>query len=204
MASPKNISQEPYYKMKKTLFSLLACATLVAPAMADNWECMTMYVKTTENDTDHNRYTLYVLNVNDTTYSDFATTLGSLTYDEFQTQYGSAAHATAYRYGSNWGQVLGELDDTGISTTVGTENIYATWVYNNGGTGDALVTEFKVVTTSDVHYPTRSTIDSDDSDDSTFKATEWKKFATAKTPEPATATLSLLALAGLAARRRRK
>ena len=173
--------------MKKTLFALLACATLAAPAMAKSWSIDYSYAGVYNNDRTEENYTFYTFYL-DT--ANITTTIQNNTLAEFKTTYGEGYSCT----GDLENQLAFVVGTTVTTPTTEPDNIWGVVVYQNGD--DAL---FSALAPSDV-FMNRVQFDYYDGENGyvAFKADS------PTTPEPATATLSLLALAGLATRRRRK
>ena len=198
--------------MKKTLFALLACATLAAPAMAYNF-------------TTTITLTLPALNVMQLEGNGGYSTAGlSSNYSSSDV---TSVNATATGYveydGVDGGYYSAYLSD---STQQWSGNTYVITLTGPGG--DTIASDSDTKLDYEVTLtlkPTNLTgvINGYDYTNATLSTTVWgskayvgvpeltAKVSTwtvsgateAKTPEPATATLSLLAFAGLAARRRR-
>ena len=176
--------------MKKTLFALLACATLAAPAMAKEWEVAYAYAGVYNNDRTQENYTFYTFYL-DT--ADITTTIQNNTLAEFKTTYGEGFSCT-----SDLDDQLGFDVESCVNTpTDNPDNIWGVVVYQNGD--DALFSAF-APKGEDV-YTDLGSVGFDYYDGETAYVAF--KPESPATPEPATATLSLMALAGLCARRRR-
>ena len=182
--------------MKKTLFALLALATMM-PAMAENWTLAYAYSNPYENFTDYTKYTLYLTVQENTDPTSVKTMLEGKTFSEFTTTIASGDSFAFETYDSGWSQLcMDPYAGTEFPTTLDAFNIWGVCVLQ-----DADVVRFQVLQvqgnphTGEISYDTDSIAGSGYT---SFKADS------PVVPEPATATLSLLALAGLATRRKRK
>lgn len=191
--------------MKKTLFALLALATMM-PAMAENWTLRRAVVNPYEDILTPSevatKHTLYLITSENTDLASVKTELEDKTFTEFLSTSGSGIAFD--EYDPDWEQLYmtSEPQQTELSLTIDKNNIWGVCVYQNedvvrflvletqttGETGPGIKpSELKIFTGDDIGSGYTS-----------FKADS------PVVPEPATATLSLLALAGLASRRKRK
>ena len=181
--------------MKKMLFALLACATLAAPAMAAEWNVLDATYSPYGGYTDKADYTFYLYHdstASITSTADMTNAIADMTLSEF-----TAAAGTGYAFTKN--KALGRIGTDGsLSTPLTTlsanpANIWGVCVYNGENAA------FSVAETDAdyVHMMGEWQYYSDSAAYTAFKPDS------PATPEPATATLSLMALAGLCARRRR-
>ncbi len=209
--------------MKKTLFALLACAA-VAQAASLSWTISNVKYATengiTTNVTvgSYSAY-LFVTSVTSDTVSEITTTTQGAILDSL---------ASAHADGSNWGSTASTLAQASAFDSLNTGA--GTWTGSTGiegfSAGDS-VTAFAVIFDATdianannylvvgektlsfnsasgskiIPFGSQATNSGAKIDSSSVS---WQSIASSPaTPEPATATLSLLALAGLAARRRR-
>ena len=184
--------------MKKTLFAMLALATML-PAMAENWKLSTSCINPYEDIltlpaeyTNPDNYTLYLMAKENTDIASVQTELKEKTFTEFLSTSGVGNPFEFYGSEDNLLYIRFTPADTEFSTTIDANNIWGVCVYKNENSDDV---KFQVV-------------------QGFALIGVWMKFNTDtipgsgytsfNVPEPATATLSLLALAGLATRRKRK
>ena len=182
--------------MKKMLFALLACATLAAPAMAADWSVTNAFYRPYGDYTDKADYTFYLYHdstASITSTADMTNAIADMTLSEFTALAGTGYAFTVDRA---WGMISVEGDLSAPLTTLSADpaNIWGVCVYNGENAA------FSVAETDAdyVHMMGEWQYYSDSAAYTAFKPDS------PATPEPATATLSLLALAGLATRRRRK
>lgn len=184
--------------MKKTLFALLALATMM-PAMGANWTLSGAYSNPYENFTDYTKYSLYLMEKGNSDITSVKTMLEGKTFSEFTTTIASGDSIAFESYNSDWNQLCRDsYAGTEFPTTLTPDgNIWGVCVLQ-----DADVVRFQVLQATgmdpefgDFFYDTDFVAGSGYT---SFKADS------PVVPEPATATLSLLALAGLATRRKRK
>lgn len=187
--------------MKKTLFTMLALATMM-PAMAANWMLIEAWVDPYEDFTDYTKYSLYLMEKENSDITSVKTMLEGKTFSEFTTTIASGDGIAFTGYSSTYNQLYqSPYEETEFPTTLTPlqGNIWGVCVYQNED-----VVRFQ---TLEVSYEESGIFYLDTnpyeggipgSGYTSFKADS------PATPEPATATLSLLALAGLATRRRRK
>lgn len=208
--------------MKKTLFALLACAA-VAQAASLGWSITNVKYATEDGITtnvttgSYSAY-LFITSVTSGTVSDITTTTQGEILDSL---------ASAHEDGSNWGSTASTLAQASASNSLNTGN--GTWTVTTDiegfSAGDS-VTAFAVIFdatdianannyyvvnektltinsatgTKSIAFLSQATNSGAKIDSSSVS---WQSIASSPTtPEPATTTLSLLALAGLAARRR--
>ena len=179
--------------MKKTLFAMLALATMM-PAMADNWKLGAVWADTYNNDTDYTHYSFYLHEQKNTTASIVSSAIQEKTLSEFLADAGQRYDATQYSiYNEHISNDIFARPTTNFSDSIALSDIWAVSVYQNGD--DAM---FQVITGNPDTWLLTYTWG--------LEHTAYASFSSGSptTPEPATATLSLLALAGLATRRKRK
>ena len=180
--------------MKKTLIALLACAA-VMPAMAATWSITGIKASPYGSQTLKSDYTYYVIYSSAGSAESLTTTLSNMTFDDFTkspdltfsavngiTANGVATGSVSWQ-ASTAKPIDSELDTTEFNSI---DNIYGVSVYQGNSFSVAAATPGLL--TNIISFNSTGT--------------PYTDFASA-TPEPATATLSLLALAGLASRRRR-
>ncbi len=173
--------------MKKTLFALLACA-MVMPAMAANWMVSAKYSFYGENNTPAD-YTLYLYQdptASITSTVDMTNIIADMTLSEFT----AAASGSNPFAGGTESSMTTLFATTLPQDSTPSNSIWGVCVYN----GEDAV--FSVTQAAESGSILR--YNSLQASYTAFKADS------PTTPEPATATLSLLALAGLATRRKRK
>lgn len=186
--------------MKKTLFAMLALATMM-PAMAENWKLVYVYADPYEEDgvffTDHTKYSFYLTMQDNTDITSVKTMLEGKTFSEFTTTSGDSLAFTQYK--PDWSQLCMPIQpyaETEFSTTLVDGNyIWGVCVYQNEDVVRFQVLQVESAQLGCIAFDTDKVPGSGYTSFSSGSPT---------TPEPATATLSLLALAGLATRRRRK
>ena len=181
--------------MKKTLLILAAAAATAAPMSAVTAEYYyTTSVPSIGTDTNAAHYTIYTLQSDTETVDSLASLYSTTKYADFISSAGTGIAAqeaydattmvrwdvtTPYEYGA-----------------VSQSSLFALWVYDSG-TGD---TRFMVIQAADLGYsPYLFAQGVDVTGLAVQPHSPWSRF----NPEPTTATLSLLALIGIAARRRR-
>ena len=178
--------------MKKTLFALLACATLAAPAMAVNWIFAFGVADKYNNDITLSNYSFYMIVRENTTASVVSSAIQEQTLSEFLADAGQR-----YEFNDDTGLYTVQCafwSESDLSRDIDASDIWGISVYQNGD--NAL---FQVRAPNDI-FLEETLLAYTDAD---ISYTAFKSESPA-TPEPATATLSLLALAGMASRRRRK
>ena len=189
--------------MKKTLFTMLALATMM-PAIAfaeignlivgeGNWELGVVFVDPYESFTDYTKYTLYLTEQDNTDITSVKTMLEGKTFSEFTTTIAGCKEVKFKEY-YDWINLFHTAYDvvTEFPSSIDPRvNIWGVCIYQHED-----FVRFQVVPVHDlneqicfIHFDT-----------SRLSGSGYTSFA----PEPATATLSLLALAGLASRRKRK
>lgn len=183
--------------MKKTLFAMAALATML-PAMADNWMLVNAYSNPYEEDgvpfTDYTKYSLYLMEKGNSDITSVKTMLEGKTFSDFTTTIASGDSIALEGYIPDWNQVYTEADVlTDFPTTLGVKDIWGVCVYQNED-----VVRFQVLEAFD--YGNFCFV----CDSDLIPGSGYTSFSSGSVPEPATATLSLLALAGLATRRKRK
>ena len=192
--------------MKKTLFAMLALATMM-PAMADNWSLNYAYVNPYEDiltpDEVATKHTLYLITSENTDLASVKTELEDKTFTEFLSTSGSGIAFDSYD--PDWKQLCmynGPLQ-TELSLTIDKNNIWGVCVYQNEDVVRFLVLETGIggETGPDIK-PSSLKIYAGGGDGDIGLG--YTSFSSGSVPEPSTATLSLLALAGLASRRKRK
>ncbi len=184
--------------MKKTLFALLACAA-VMPAMAADYTVGYAYFDLNDGQTNKDLYKFYAIYQDTTDIGDVVSTIKTDTFADFKTTYGEGLNFEGAEAAD--GVYFESLAPVVTSPTDFTK-IWGVSVYENGE--DAL---FEVLPVSDFVPASAATGGiAYIYFDSWTTPGEYVAFNSGSpaTPEPATATLSLLALAGLASRRRRK
>lgn len=179
--------------MKKTLFALLALATMM-PAMADNWKINEAWVNPYENFTDYTKYSLYLMEKGDSDITSVKTMLEGKTFSDFTTTIASGDGIAFEDYDHRWNQLsMAPYAGTEFPTTRDSNNIWGVCVFQ-----DTDVVRFQVLQ-AEKATPASFGFDTD-----SIAGSGYTSFSSGSVPEPATATLSLLALAGLATRRKRK
>lgn len=200
VGAPHNDKFHPNATMKKTLFAMLALATML-PAMAENWELNGVYVDPYEDiltpseiSTNPANYTLYLMWEEDTDLASVKTELEGMTFTEFTTTLASGDGIAFEYYDDGYCQICRDTPKaTEFPTTLTPEdNIWGVCVYQHED-----VVSFEVLTVL-----RRLSVDEIYFWAGAAPVSGYTTFSSV--PEPATATLSLLALAGLATRRRRK
>lgn len=183
--------------MKKTLFALLACATLAAPAMAKDWSVLGGWFLPYGDQTNKDDYTFYLYHDTAADITSVSANIANMTLSEFTTTAGTGyaftqdgADGTMATAGTPMEPLI-----TGLSADPAT--YWGVCVYNGADAG-FMVAESGTAMYSAMGLVTYSVYDFD----TEHNYTSFKSGSPA-TPEPATATLSLMALAGLCARRRR-
>lgn len=182
--------------MKKTLFAMLALATMM-PAMADNWKIAEAWVNPYENFTDYTKYSLYLMEKGDSDITSVKTMLEGKTFSDFTTTIASGDGIAFEDYDHRWNQLsMAPYAGTEFPTTLTPEgNIWGVCVFQDTDVVRFQVLQAEKATPASFGFDTESIAGSGYT---SFKADS------PVVPEPATATLSLLALAGLATRRKRK
>ena len=187
--------------MKKTLFAVAALATMM-PAMADNWKLGVAFVDPYESFTDYTKYTLYLTEQDNTDITSVKTMLEGKTFSEFTTTIASGNSIAFEDYEPspvNQIYTQSSYTDTEFSTGLTPQgNIWGVCVYQNEDVVRFQVLEVSMAANGSFGFDTDPIAGIPGSGYTTFGS------GSPTTPEPATATLSLLALAGLASRRRRK
>lgn len=188
--------------MKKTLFAMLALATMM-PAMGANWTFLCANVNPYENITDYTKYSLYLTVQENTDITSVKTMLEGKTFSEFTTTIASGDSFVFDKYDNiYYNQLITEpLAETEFPTTLTPEgNIWGVCVLQ-----DTDVVRFQVLQVPPMHGSSAFWFDTDP-DNAGIPGSGYTSFKADSpvVPEPATATLSLLALAGLATRRKRK
>lgn len=176
--------------MKKTLFAMLALATMM-PAMADNWEFCAWF-NIYDNHKDKDLYSLYLIQKDASDITTVKTMVEEQSFSDFTSTSGDSYSFYAVSIMNLVFQNTAQPTD--FSTTIDAGNIWGVCVYQNEDD-----VKFQVAQGFDnngmLNFNTTKVAGSGYT---SFKADS------PVVPEPATATLSLLALAGLASRRRRK
>ncbi|MBQ0056009.1 MAG: PEP-CTERM sorting domain-containing protein [Synergistaceae bacterium] len=187
--------------MKKTLFALLALATMM-PAIAfaemgnlivsGNWNFGFGTADIYNNDKVLDNYSFYILVRENTTASLVSSAIQEQTLSEFLADAGQRYEFNETSYDTI---NCGFYGDSGLSRDISASDTWGISVYQNGDKALFQVREvydFWVENNDMLAYS-----------DYNIPYTSFKSDSPA-VPEPATATLSLLALAGLATRRKRK
>ena len=177
--------------MKKTLFALLACATLAAPAMAANWTLAYADYGWYNRDDNYSNYTFYLYQDPAADITTVTGKIAEMTRDEFTAAAGTGFAFTSFEDGEIY---AGDDFATTISKDTPSNEIWGVCVYN----GENAV--FSVCAAENNSWVLSNFGLCYYTPDNSYTAFNPGSPAT---PEPATATLSLLALAGLCARRRR-
>lgn len=181
--------------MKKTLFALLALAT-VMPAMAENWKVAagTSFNGITGITATKADYALYLYRDAAADVASVTGNISAMTYDDFISEAGTKYDFGGYATASNKLSKAAFTSDLSVEGTAA-DQIWGVCVYH----GNAADAQFAVVQAT--MSTTEGQLKAFNGASATYTAF---KSDSPTTPEPATATLSLLALAGLATRRRRK
>lgn len=183
--------------MKKTLFAMLALATIM-PAMAENWTLGFAYSNPYENFTDYTKYSLYLMEKGNSDITSVKTMLEGKTFSEFTTTIASGDSFAFTDYNSDLNQLCMPFPapaGTEFPTTLDGNNIWGVCVLQ-----DTDVVRFQVLQVEGVDPGFGKIF----YDTDIVAGSGYTSFSSGSVPEPATATLSLLALAGLATRRKRK
>ena len=191
--------------MKQILFAMLALAAML-PAMAENWFVYDARVSayedmlTPSSATDPSNYTFYLLEQKNTNLSAVKTMLEGKTLSEFLSSGSSGMGFVKYSSGmlNTPLMMLTSLPYTGNGIPGVGYEMWGVCVYQHED-----VVRFQVVPVTEVSVNLLR-YNTDLSAGSGYTSFKADPVPTPVVPEPATATLSLLALAGLAARRRRK
>lgn len=185
--------------MKKTLFTMLVLAT-VMPAMAENRECVSAYFTPYKEDgvliTDYTKYSFYLMVQENSDITSVKTMVADETFSEFTSS--DIESVSVVKYHAPWKEHrTEEHKQTEFPTTIDAKNgIWGVSVYQNEE-----VVRFQIVPV----YQTNDLGTQFQFDTDWLKGSGYTSFKpeSPTTPEPATATPSLLALAGPASRRRK-
>ena len=199
MGAPHNDKIHHNTTMKKTLFAMLALATML-PAMAENWKLRGVYVDPYEDIltpspeyTNPDNYTFYLMAEENTDLYAVQTELEGKTFSDFTTTIASGDGVVFEYYSDNHNQLCRyTIMPTDLSSDIELSDIWGVCVLQ-----DTDVVRFQVVPVEYAMLPYYLYFDTEAAPGSGYTTFS-------SVPEPATATLSLLALAGLATRRRRK
>ncbi|MCQ2364254.1 MAG: PEP-CTERM sorting domain-containing protein [Akkermansia sp.] len=184
--------------MKKTLFAMAALAT-VMPAMAANWKVAagTQFTILTDITATKTDYALYLYRDEAANVASVTGNISAMTYDDFISVAGTKYDFSIYSPEANRLLITAPFtSDLSVNGTATEANqIWGVCVYH----GNAADAQFAVVQATKSN--TAGQLKAFNGTSATYTAF---KSDSPATPEPATATLSLMALAGLASRRRRK
>lgn len=184
-----------------TMMPAIAFAEMGNLIVSGSWTLSGAYSNPYENFTDYTKYSLYLMEKGNSDITSVKTMLEGKTFSEFTTTIASGDSIAFESYRSSWNQLcMNSPAETEFPTTLTPEgNIWGVCVFQ-----DADVVRFQVLQATgadpefgDFYYDT-------DPEAGGIAGSGYTSFSSGSVPEPATATLSLLALAGLATRRKRK